>query len=55
MNDDRLGELLLRLVEKSALLDRMADEAHNFEESARLAAKADGVRLAISFIREIHP
>lgn len=51
-----LRELRERLNEKAALLDGMAAAAstwHGPSTQARLAGKADGVRLAVSFIDEL--
>lgn len=49
------AELVARLKEKAARLDEMADGTSTEHNAWRLKGKAEGVRLAISFIEEERP
>lgn len=47
-----MRDLIERLQTASVALDRLAAKEHDYDETARLWAKADGVRLALSFAEE---
>ena len=53
----QLSDLAERLTEKAVVLDDMAEAARRDDEGwltvARLRGKAEGVRLALSFVEEI--
>jgi hypothetical protein len=47
-----MDDLAERLTDKALILDGMAEEARSHPEWMRLRGKAEGVRLALSFVDE---